>query len=37
MTAATGPTPLPDACTCARCGGNPTNTTTHRPQEGAVA
>jgi hypothetical protein len=30
MTAATGPTPPPDACTCARCGGNPTNTTTHR-------
>lgn len=24
------PTPLPDACTCARCGGNPANTTTHR-------
>lgn len=24
------PPPPPDACTCARCGGNPTNTTTHR-------
>lgn len=32
--AATGPTPPPDVCTCARCGGNPTNTT---HQEGAVA
>ncbi|MFF0588493.1 hypothetical protein ACFYWD_21250 [Streptomyces sp. NPDC003781] len=29
-TAATGPTPPPDACTCARCGGNPTSTATHR-------
>ncbi|MDQ0809890.1 hypothetical protein QFZ63_001604 [Streptomyces sp. B3I7] len=28
-TAASGPTPSPDRCTCARCGGNP-NTTTHR-------
>jgi hypothetical protein len=29
-TASTGPTPPPDACTCARCGGNPNSTTTHR-------
>lgn len=29
-TAATGPTPPPDACTCARCGGNPANRQ-HRP------
>ncbi|MFH8531575.1 hypothetical protein ACH4GE_24530 [Streptomyces tendae] len=29
-TAATGPTPPPDACTCARCSHNPTSTTTHR-------
>lgn len=28
-TAATGPTPPPDACTCARCSHNPTSTT-HR-------
>jgi hypothetical protein len=31
MTAATGPTPPPDACTCARCGGNPNSQTVHRP------
>ncbi|MFS4103825.1 hypothetical protein [Streptomyces sp. PD-S100-1] len=35
-TAATGPTPPPGACTCARCGGNPNSQTTHRPQEGAA-
>jgi hypothetical protein len=29
-TAASGPTPPPDACTCARCGGNPNSHTTHR-------
>lgn len=37
MTAASGPTPPPDACTCARCGGNPNSPTVHRPQEGAAA
>lgn len=36
-TAATGPTPPPDSCTCAKCGGNPTSTVVHRPQEGAAA
>ncbi|MBZ6207473.1 hypothetical protein KVH31_13295 [Streptomyces olivaceus] len=35
-TAATGPTPPPDACTCACCGGNP-NSTVHQPQEGNAA
>jgi len=30
-TAATGPTPPPDQCTCAKCGGNPTSRTTHQP------
>lgn len=35
-TAATGPTPPPDACTCAKCGGNPASTVTHR-QEGTAA
>lgn len=25
-----GPTPPPDACTCAKCGGNPASRTTHR-------
>jgi hypothetical protein len=34
-TAATGPTPPPDVCTCARCGGNPASQTAH--QEGAAA
>ncbi|MCM8555650.1 hypothetical protein [Streptomyces sp. STCH 565 A] len=29
-TAATGPTPPPDVCTCARCGGNPNSSTQHR-------
>lgn len=29
-TAATGPTPPPDQCTCAKCGGNPASRTAHR-------
>lgn len=37
MTAATGPTPPPDACTCARCSHNPTSTTVHQSQEGNAA
>lgn len=36
-TAATGPTPPPDVCTCAKCGGNPNSTVQHRPQEGTAA
>lgn len=28
-TAASGPTPPPDVCTCAKCGGNPNSSTTH--------
>ncbi|MGQ4343525.1 hypothetical protein [Streptomyces sp. SAS_275] len=36
-TAATGPTPPADHCTCALCGGNPASTVTHRPQEGTAA
>ncbi|MYU20776.1 hypothetical protein [Streptomyces sp. SID8352] len=28
-TAASGPTPPPNTCTCARCGGNPNTPTTH--------
>ncbi|MGW4825025.1 hypothetical protein ACWEP4_40485 [Streptomyces sp. NPDC004227] len=36
-TAATGPTPPPDVCTCAKCGGNPNSQTTHRTQEGTAA
>lgn len=35
-TAATGPTPPPDVCTCAKCGGNP-NARAHQHQEGEVA
>lgn len=35
-TAATGPTPPPDTCTCARCGGNPASRTSHR-KEGEAA
>ncbi len=31
-TAATGPTPPPDVCTCARCGGNPNSSDTHRTE-----
>jgi hypothetical protein len=34
-TAASGPTPPPDQCTCAKCGGNPNSQTSH--QEGAAA
>ncbi|EFE65832.1 predicted protein [Streptomyces viridosporus ATCC 14672] len=34
-TAASGPTPPPAVCTCAKCGGNPG--TTHQPQEGSAA
>ncbi|WHM30270.1 hypothetical protein OH540_09565 [Streptomyces sp. BPPL-273] len=34
-TAATGPTPPPDACTCARCSHNPTSTTVHRGTDAA--
>lgn len=30
-TAASGLTPPPDACTCARCGGNPGSRASHRP------
>lgn len=36
-TAATGPTPPADACTCARCGGNPASRAPHRPQAGEAA
>jgi hypothetical protein len=36
-TAASGPTPPPDVCTCARCGGNPNSRVAHRPQEGNAA
>jgi hypothetical protein len=32
-TAATGPTPPPDTCTCAKCGGNPASRQRH---EGAA-
>lgn len=30
-TAASGPTPPPDVCTCAKCGGNPASQTAHQP------
>jgi hypothetical protein len=36
-TAATGPTPPPDTCTCAKCGGNPASRATHQPQAGEAA
>jgi hypothetical protein len=36
-TAASGPTPPPDVCTCARCGGNPNSPAVHRHHEGEVA
>jgi hypothetical protein len=36
-TAATGPTPPPDTCTCAKCGGNPASRANHRPQAGEAA
>lgn len=35
-TAASGPTPPVDACTCAKCGGNPASRTVHH-QQGDVA
>lgn len=31
-TAASGPTPPPDVCTCAKCGGNPAGQTSHRTE-----
>jgi hypothetical protein len=31
-TAATGRTPPPDVCTCARCGGNPASRAPHRTE-----
>jgi len=34
-TAATGPTPPPDACTCAKCGGNPASQQPHRDSTAA--
>ena len=36
-TAATGPTPPADTCTCPKCGGNPNSRSIHQPQEGNVA
>ena len=36
-TAATGPTPPPDRCTCAKCGGNPAIRHIHHQQTGEVA
>ena len=36
-TAATGPTPPADRCTCAKCGGNPASRTVHNPQAGEAA
>ncbi|MFD5294740.1 hypothetical protein ACFWJU_05985 [Streptomyces mutabilis] len=34
-TAATGPTPPPDVCTCTRCGGNPNSRVVHRGTDAA--
>lgn len=34
-TAATGPTPPADACTCAKCGGNPASQQPHGEDEAA--
>jgi hypothetical protein len=34
-TAATGPTPPPDACTCAKCGGNPASRAAHQQPDAA--
>ncbi|MGW0579938.1 hypothetical protein ACWD25_29120 [Streptomyces sp. NPDC002920] len=34
-TAATGPTPPPDVCTCVKCGGNPASRKQHRESEAA--
>lgn len=31
-TAATGPTPPPDQCTCAKCGGNPASRIQHQAE-----
>ena len=36
-TAATGPTPPADRCTCAKCGGNPAAHRTHHTQTGDAA
>lgn len=36
-TAATGPTPPADTCTCPKCGGIPASRSIHQPQEGNVA
>jgi len=36
-TAASGPTPPPDVCTCAKCGGNPASPTVHRTETGEAA
>ena len=33
--AASGPTPPPDVCTCAKCGGNPANPRHHKHEEAA--
>ncbi|MGW5173189.1 hypothetical protein ACWERY_02325 [Streptomyces sp. NPDC004082] len=35
-TAATGPTPADDRCTCAKCGGNPASPAVHQPQQAAA-
>jgi hypothetical protein len=35
-TAASGPTPPPDQCTCAKCGGNPASRTVHQPERPAA-
>jgi hypothetical protein len=36
-TAATGPTPAHDRCTCPKCGGNPASRAVHQPQTGEAA
>jgi hypothetical protein len=36
-TAASGPTPPADTCTCPKCGGNPASRSIHQPQEGTAA
>ncbi len=36
-TAASGPTPPPDVCTCAKCGATPNALPHHHPQQGEVA
>jgi len=35
MTAASGPTPPADTCTCAKCGGNPASRQPHRTTDAA--